>query len=266
VRRKTVSHLSSRVRWLLLLALAVAVASPACVRRKSRAPAPPGVGDLYVLPPDEVHYGATYAEWSALWWQWVFEWPLTNHPLYDRTGADAHRGQIPPVMFLCGVLSQNGAPVDGTVVRNVAIREGTALFFPIVNSSWNNMECAPAPDTTWSFTELREFAANQVVNARNLRCSLNGLTLLDSPDFAGAERFRAQAPEFGAWFTADNVFSDWCGAPQPARVVEPVASDGVWMMIAPLPVGGHTLNFSGTIPTAGPDLVLDVTYHITVMP
>jgi hypothetical protein len=108
-----------------------------------------------------------------------------------------------------------------------------------------------------------------VLNLRNLRCELDGVTLLDAPDFAAAERFRAQAPEFGAWFTADNIASDFCGMPMPPRVVEPIASDGVWMMIEPLPEGGHTLNFSGTIPTtagpvAGPDLVLDVTYHITV--
>ncbi len=47
----------------------------------------------------------------------------------------------------------------------------------------------------------------------------------------------------------------------------PVVADGYWLMLAPLPVGEHTISFAGAI-EGSPlgDFALDVTYHLTVMP
>jgi hypothetical protein len=236
-----------------------------CPQPAQIAPRPPS-GASFVLAPEQVHYGATYAQWSQRWWQWVFELPLTNHPLYDRTGADALQGQIDPVWFLGGVFSVNGSPVDPVAVRDVTIPSGIALFFPIINTSWSNYECSGI-DTDWTFSYMRGLAAEQVENVTDLLCELDGRKIIDSPDLAGASRFRAQAPAFAIQLTADNILSDFCGFPQPPRVMDPVATDGIWMMIAPLPPGGHLLHFTGTFPTFGPGgFHLDVTYRITVLP
>jgi len=44
-------------------------------------------------------------------------------------------------------------------------------------------------------------------------------------------------------------------------------SDGYWVMLRPLTPGRHTLNFGGTVGNpANPELQLDVTCEITVLP
>jgi hypothetical protein len=44
----------------------------------------------------------------------------------------------------------------------------------------------------------------------------------------------------------------------------PVASDGTWVMLAPLPVGTHTIRFGGAFPTLS--FTLDVQYTVIVDP
>ena len=39
-----------------------------------------------VLPANSKPYGKSYAEWSALWWQWAYGLPATGHPLFDEVG------------------------------------------------------------------------------------------------------------------------------------------------------------------------------------
>jgi len=44
----------------------------------------------------------------------------------------------------------------------------------------------------------------------------------------------------------------------------PVGDEGFYVMLKPLPVGEHTLTLHGEFPSF--DVVLDVTYHLTVVP
>jgi hypothetical protein len=44
----------------------------------------------------------------------------------------------------------------------------------------------------------------------------------------------------------------------------PVIDEGFYVMLKPLPVGEHTLTIHGEFPSF--DVVLDVTYHLTVVP
>lgn len=226
--------------------------------------APVPTGAHFMLAPDQVHYGGTYAEWSQRWWQWVYEMPRTGHPLYDLVGTDAATGQIEPVWFLGGLFTPLGVPLTGTVTRTITIPSGVALFFPIINASAENTTCV-GPDTTLSFTQLRKICADAVVAVRDISCEIDGEVVVSSPNLAGARSLRAQAPAFSVYRTADSIWADACGgiAP-PARSISPVASDGIWMMIAPLPAGAHSLHFTGTFPTTS--FTLDVTYHITVQP
>ncbi len=256
-------RLASRLRGVLLAALALVLATGGCTRRNG-GPAS-GPAD-WALAPEEAHYGASYAEWSARWWQWAYEQPRTNHPLFDETGADAWRGQVDPVWFLGGPMAPNLTdPTLASCDRTFTLPSGIALFFPIICVSWDNQECAE-PDTTYSLTELRAFAYEAVQNAIDLHCELDGVPLVDSPDLAGAVRYRAMAPEFSTSLPADNIFTQLCGEPAVPVVYDPVTSDGVWMMIGPMPPGGHLLHFSGTFPNVPSPYHIDATFHITVLP
>src|SRR5260370_721434 len=71
----------------------------------------------------------SFKKLSAEWWQWALSIPESVNPQLDETGEDAVVGQRGSVWFLAGVF--NG----GAVVRNmVLVPEGTALFFPVINS------------------------------------------------------------------------------------------------------------------------------------
>jgi hypothetical protein len=58
----------------------------------------------------------------------------------------------------------------------------------------------------------------------------------------------------------DNVYQ-FFGLDVSGRIY-PAVSDGYWLMLAPLSVGHHDVNFGGS---AG-EMTLDITYHITVVP
>ncbi len=263
------------LRWALLGVVWVSLATTGCggggsdnANKPGGGPggivAPVPTGAHFMLAPEQAHYGATFAQWSQRWWQWVFETPRAGHPLYDTTGADALTGQVDPVWFLGGVFTAFNVPKVETVVRDISIPRGIALFFPVINVVADNTNCA-SPDFTYTFTQLRQFNATAMASAQNLLCEIDGARVIDSPNLAGAQRFRASAPAFSAWQTDDNIWYDFCGGVTlPGRVVTPIASDGIWMMVGPMPAGAHTIHFSGALPYY--NFQLDITYNITVLP
>lgn len=224
----------------------------------------PSGGALYVLAPGEIHYGGSYGSWSAKWWQWAMEHPLPNHPLYDTTGADALEDQIDPVWFLGGILGNFVDPLYGFAERSVTIPSGIALFFPIINVEVDNAYCLPPGWGVKSITEMRQFAYDAVNAVADVYCEVDGTMIIDSPDLSGAIQYRAISPQFSASIPDQNLGVP-CGDPAVARLVDPVASDGIWMMLAPMPPGEHTIRFGGTFPTFGP-FHLDIVYHVTVTP
>lgn len=97
---------------------------------------------------------------------------------------------------------------------------------------------------------------------------LDGEMVIDAPDLAGALRYRAMADGFTAQYPADNPTTALGCIPIGAELIDPIASDGIWMMVEPLPPGGHTLRFGGTFPPTANSTYfhLDITYHVTVLP
>jgi hypothetical protein len=67
--------------------------------------------------------------------------------------------------------------------------------------------------------------------------------------------YRALSPEFDLVLGADNIF----GAP--AGTYSPGAGDGVYLMLAPLSAGRHTIHFHADIIAGGQ---IDATYILTV--
>ena len=196
-----------------------------------------------VLAPTAKFRGKTYAEWSAAWFQWAINTPVAHHPALDETGADAAVGQSGNVFFLTGVFN-----ASGTVERSVTVAPGTALFFPLINVDCSTLEPEPFHGDTEA--ELRECAAAVMDSTSGWFAEIDGqpVTNLDA--------FRVQSPVFSFNAPAENILGVTGGGTGLA------VSDGVYLMVAPLPKGEHTIHFGGTFDDFG--FTLDITYHITV--
>jgi hypothetical protein len=220
----------------------------------------PGVAPVQSNP-----YGASYAQWSARWWQYALSVPTSQSPFLDQTGENFAAGQSGNVWFLSGafVFSPGpGAPPPinpnlAQVDRHVTLPSGKALFFPVLNAEWDNL-VPGGPNTTFTVDELRQLAKQNMDAAENLKVEVDGRSV---KDVAG---YRVQSPVFSYSLPQDNITSFATGIDVPGQTVSPAVSDGVYLMLRPLSVGKHVIHFSGDF---GPNqFALDITYHITVTP
>jgi hypothetical protein len=210
-----------------------------------------------VLPPNSNAFGKSYAEWSAEHWKWTYSLPADHHPLTDT--ADCSTGQSGKVWFLGGTFTPTPVGpglVVGTAHRVCTIPSGIALFFPILNVEASVLE---GNGTTES--QLRAAAISLQDHAENLACTIDGVAIQD------LDSYRVQSPlfTFGP-LPVNNLL----GAP--AGATSPSVADGVYLLLAPLSRGQHTIHFSGdfrfTLAEDGFDFkfVIDITYSITVGP
>lgn len=236
-----------------------------------------------ILSPHAKAYGKSYGEWAANWWRWAYSLPGTNHPLFDHTGADAAAGQSGKVWFLGGsyAASSSYTPTGGThavanEVRDVTIPKGKAIFFPILNFEMDNFQVDsnhnqidPANHTE---AELRQFAAYYFNGpARNVTATIDGRPVSGLTD-PSTTKYRVQAPLFQYTLPAgDNLYTaqgyNVSGpAPAPGAI-----DDGIYLMLAPLSEGHHTLHFTGEFFVPGTDpsgdylFSLDITYELNIV-
>ena len=102
---------------------------------------------------EEFKDSESFKKLSAEWWQWALSIPASVNPQLDKTGEGAVVGQRGSVWFLAGVF--NG----GTVVRNmIFVPEGTALFFPVINSVNINTPGVCGQPGTLTVSELQSAA------------------------------------------------------------------------------------------------------------
>ena len=190
------------------------------------APLPTAFADppnLQIFPPNNPSFGMTYAEWAAKWWQWEFSLPTSVNPWFD-TGATAGIGQSGPVYFLTGLFE----PPPGTnrITRTISIPEGKALFFPIFNSWVDNVGVNPP----MAFQELQEQAASFINTVTELHVRV------DNTNLHNLFSYRVKSPPFCDWFPSEeNVYYTVFGVTFSGWTC-PVASDGFWLMLAPLPL------------------------------
>jgi hypothetical protein len=116
-----------------------------------------------------------------------------------------------------------------------------------------------------SRTELREFAYDTISAVEDVYCELDGRKIIDSPDLSGAIRFRAMAGGFSIHMPADNIGVATCGDAPGEKIVFPSASDGIWMMLAPMPPGEHLIHWRGTFPSR-PPFTQGIAYRVIVTP
>jgi hypothetical protein len=205
-----------------------------------------------ILPVDSNPYGKSYGEWSGAWWRWAYSIPADVNPVSDTTGEFAAVGQSGPVWFLAGNFG-------GTTVRTATAPAGKGLFFPIINTLWINIP--ELGDDPWS-DEQRAFARSVIApfvdNAFDLSCTIDGVTV------ANIESYRAVTPDGSEYFVTLPEGNITGGFLAPGTY-GPCVDDGIYLMLAPLKPGLHTIRI--TAASAGSalgDFALDVTYNLTV--
>lgn len=210
-----------------------------------------------ILDRDSVVYGRTYSEWNAAWQQWADSIPTAKHPLFDN--GDCGVGQTGPVWFLGGkfVAVGNTANFDN-IVRDCNVPDGRSLYVAIYNAEDSALE-----ETNSGLSHPIQIGDLRAVTA----IEMDGVTDLsmqvDGDDIRGIkERFRMQSPAFGFTLPADNFFTAIGEGPFQAGTYFPAVDDGYYVMVAPLPVGRHTIYFHA----AAGVFVQDVTYHLNVFP
>jgi hypothetical protein len=206
-----------------------------------------------VIPPSATPFGATYADWSAAWWQWVFAIPQDKNPCFDFTGDNAAMGQQGKVWFLAGTMEQDNAG-EMNAERTCTIPHGRALFIPIINSEMSPPE---APDATWS--DLIGMVTGFIDSVQTAALTVDGR------DIAVTEAFRvnttpveADAPTYT--MPAGGVLEAWGVAPG----TYPFYGDGYYVMLAPLSAGDHEIMIQGVAGGEGWTFATEVTYHLTV--
>lgn len=201
-----------------------------------------------VIPPNAKAYGMTYGQWSAKWWQWAFSLSLEDNPFFDESGScdNGANGQSGPVWFLTGVIN-----ASGTAVRTCTVPAGKALFFPIINA-----ECSTLEGNGSTEKELRTCAEGLINPVTSVAAEIDWLPI-QSP-----QAYRVSSPlfTFGP-LPEDNVLQLF-GVDAPAGATSLSVADGYYLLLAPLPVGQHTIHFTGTVP----GFTLDITYNLTVTP
>jgi hypothetical protein len=103
----------------------------------------------------------------------------------------------------------------------------------------------------------------------NIAAEIDGVAVVNLYDY------RAVSPLFVYGPLPENNMLQFFGFTAPAGStsaglpgVPPVpsaASDGYYLMLAPLPVGQHTIHFTGTLGDPV-NFTLDITYNLTVAP
>ncbi|MFN8473975.1 MAG: hypothetical protein U0822_17420 [Anaerolineae bacterium] len=211
-----------------------------------------------VVAPDSSPYGRTYAEWSASWWQWAYSIPAATSPLLDTTGANAAIGQDGPVCFLADALCITTASNQCqhiVVTRDVTVPSGKALCFPVHAAEWDNLGYNPPP----SVKQLRARTKEYQDGVLAMSASLDGVDVPDLDPMTSP--YRVASPVFSYCLPDGNGQAADCCSACGSRTVSVAVSDGVFLMLAPLPPGRHTLRFSATSST---DSSLHMTYNITV--
>jgi hypothetical protein len=212
---------------------------------------------------------------TAVWWQWLLAIPVSDGPSFDETGANAFVGQPyysgqgdGDLLFLAGVSN-----ASGTAHRAITVKQGTAFFFPILNTEWDNVGAtkhlgAPEPGPAYSIPELRAIAASNEDGATGLSATL---TPMDSEfeEATGCPQdvcyTRLQSKPFNYKLPeTDNIYQFF--GLDISGTVAPAVSDGYWSFISgdALAPGNYRLDFTGTSPDGS--FTLSITYDITVTP
>lgn len=271
----------------LCLAMAILVAGPAAAAGARH-------GGPRVIPPQARPHGHTYGQWNAKWWQWLLQTPFSQNPVFSDEAVgkpdapapvDCRAGQSGRVWFLGGTYQPTNAPdvpARADVYRTCSIPTGISLFFPLLNTEFDNLGCPT--NTSFTAAQLRAAARLGIddIVTGSLSATVDGIAVSGLTN--GRSKYRSPSPWFSYTLPADNIGTLICGGhPFPAGTRPPAVdshggaiADGIYLMLAPLRPGTHTIHFGGEInipdapkpaPPQGPiDFIQNINYTITVVP
>jgi hypothetical protein len=155
-----------------------------------------------------------------------------------------------------------------TITRDNCIAPaGKALFFPLANAFDVHVACTPQTTKLCDQNDTAEAVWNDLQKTNQFSISelhssidgvpVNNLNPLMTPYRACAGPVMGCAAPYSLTFPADNFFG------LPAGTYAPAVADGVYLLLAPLTPGTHTINFGGT-GFFGAQFQEDITYHLTV--
>lgn len=187
-----------------------------------------------VLPPGQTVEGESQGTWSTRWWQWASSFEYDESPVADVTGEHCGAGQSGKVWFLAGTYESH--PIE----RTCEIPAGKYLFFPLVNYMVMPSRCDRC-----RVCEAVEATAKDIT---------------DEPMGLFAELDGKAIPELASHRQASPACFDLAARSRGAPKIYPTASNGYWLMLAPLAKGKHTLRIGGSLPSIRQEIVykLDV--------
>ncbi len=201
-----------------------------------------------VLAPGSAYNGKLLAEWSGEWNEYVYSIPEFDGPLWDFTGEKASLNQSGSVFFLVGTFTGE------SVTRNITVTENQLLFLPLMNIWYNNFPLA-LNDPPKSGAELASFVDEVIDGTTSLFFNLDGVSLPMDELF----QHRETLVSFDVTLPGNNFYGE------PAGNSSVAASDGYWLMVEPLSVGKHTINFGGSLNFFDQSFPQDNTYEINVV-
>lgn len=189
--------------------------------------------------PDSTMKGHSYAEWQAIWWQWILAIPVDSNPFNPDAAFDVTTGQTGNVWFLSALF--------GTNERTCTIPKGKNLFLPLANGEWSDLEGFP----TEADQRAQANAATDTVVVDSLFCTVDGVPVENLGNFRHATaQFTFSAPT--PW-----IFGDVGGTGH-------AVDDGFYVMLKKLSPGNHTLHYGATFDFGGGNTAsIDMTYHLT---
>jgi hypothetical protein len=225
---------------LALVAVVALAAAPAQAKKRTVSPR--------VIPPQAMPYGVSYGEWSARWWQWMGT--TVVDPPMGGIGGNTGEGQSGPVWFLGtnydwtfdfdpAATQWGWATADWTVTMPA----GKALFVPLLHSF--------ASDPAMSEAELAASAQQWIGHVKDASVTVDGRAL------GNLSAYHCTSSLFQLEWVAGNL-----SQMDPSPPTDSV-SDGMWVMLAPLPVGGHVIHTWLDYDWGWSE---EVTFHISVTP
>jgi hypothetical protein len=134
----------------------------------------------------------------------------------------------------------------------------------------NNEADNVGADPPFSVEELYALAQANQDHVVLAQCTIDGRPVQGLEDPINTP-YRVQSPVFSFTLPDEDNLYQFFGF-DVSGTIEPAVADGIFLMLAPLSVGEHTIHFWGrllfTEETDGFDLDynLDIAYHVTVQP
>jgi len=254
---------------------------------------------LVLGPAQKAHAQSTQTPWqnltpsqlTAVWWEWVLGIPVSDSPLFDATGANAASSQPyysaqgnGDLFFLAGTVTVNelaNGDVLGAVMRSISVPQGTAFFFPALNTEADNVGfrpnlggnvfgIEPFPQVS-GVPQLYAYAAGQQDAATGLHATLTPFDKRFKKATGPTQNLgyqRLQSPPFSYTLPATDNLLQFFGI-DVSGTVAPAVSDGYWSFVpGTLPAGYYLLQFGGSVPlnNLGNTFTEAITYRISVIP